>query len=249
MGAVKCVNWSKASLGRTRQVQFDREVGVLSRVEHPHLVSLIGIATKQRPMLIVMELCLGGCVFDLLHASPTTLIWPQRLKMCRDVALAMTYLHSFVPQIIHRDLKSLNLLLQDVVSSEAVMPHVKVSDFGLSRMRDCSADWGKMTKAAGTNHWMAPEVYTSSKYDEKADVYSYAMILFEIICREIPFEEEEAVTVGELTMRGYRPDLAAVPPDCPRKLQILMRACWRDDPRNRPSMKRALEVVTCLIAP
>ena len=94
---------------------------------------------------------------------------------------------------------------------------MKVSDFGLSRMRGGSDTdvWGKMTVAAGTSHWMAPECQASSAYDEKVDVYSYAMIFYEVICREIPFESADPQQVVVLVARGERPDMDAVPPDCP----------------------------------
>merc|ERR1719159_1345963 len=149
----------------------------------------------------------------------------------------MQYLHAFEPQIIHRDLKSLNLLLAEQVLDESHEPIVKVSDFGLSRMKDSvvNADWGKMTMAAGTCHWMAPEVFTGTRYDAKVDVYSYAMILFECICREVPFEEEEPATVGPLAVAGSRPDLEAVPPDCPEVFNRLMISCWAHSPDQRPS--------------
>merc|ERR1719198_501572 len=104
--------------------------------------------------------------------------------------------------IIHRDLKSLNLLLLKRVERQQDVPVVKVSDFGLSRMQDSAYDfdWKKitMTNAAGTFHWMAPEVFTGTRYDEKVDVYSYAMLLFEVICREMPFEEVDAKEVQVL---------------------------------------------------
>merc|ERR1712151_274610 len=135
--------------------------------------------------------------------------------------------------------KSLNLLLSKPVLNEKDVPLVKVSDFGLSRMKDQApeADWGKMTIAAGTCHWMAPEVFTGAIYDEKVDVYSYGMILFEIICREIPFEEDEAMNVGKKTMNGERPDLEAVPPNCPAQLRRLMIQCWAHDPKERPDFQ------------
>merc|ERR1719326_500783 len=99
--------------------------------------------------------------------------------------------------VVHRDLKSLNLLLDQKVNDSKTTPHVKVSDFGLSKMKN-NPDWGKMTKAAGTCHWMAPECFSGASYNEKVDVYSYAMILFEMICREIPFEDVEPAAVGRL---------------------------------------------------
>merc|ERR1712217_405140 len=122
----------------------------------------IGVMSVQSPFSIVTEFCAGGCLFDFLFnhrgdADEVFLEWPQVKKMCTDVASAMQYLHAFTPQIVQRDLKSLNLLLFHQVISGSDIPHLKVADFGLSRMKD-GAGWEKMTKNAGTSFWMAPEV-------------------------------------------------------------------------------------------
>uniref|UniRef100_A0A7S2PV19 Protein kinase domain-containing protein n=1 Tax=Zooxanthella nutricula TaxID=1333877 RepID=A0A7S2PV19_9DINO len=164
--------------------------------------------------------------------------------MCLDIAGAMNYLHSFTPQIIHRDLKSLNLLLAQAVTRTADMPLVKVSDFGLARMKDADpgSEWDKMTKEAGTCHWMAPEVPTG-RYTEKVDIFSYAMVLFEIMCREIPFEEVEGKDAVRLVVSGERPDMEAVPPDRPQKLEDLMVACWAQRPQDRPSFAEISDVL------
>lgn len=235
--AIKQIDWNKSTMGQKEQRAFDREVGIMPRLRHQNLVAFLGVASLERPFRIITEFCAGGCLFELLHnCDHIELQWSQQLKMSVDVASAMEYLHACEPQIIHRDLKSLNLLLSLPVLGPHDVPLVKVSDFGLSRMKDAGAeaDWGKMTIAAGTCHWMAPEVFSGGEYNEKVDIYSYAMILFEIICREIPFEDEEPAAVGRLTMQGQRPDLEAVPPDCPQGLSELMIHCWDADPRSRP---------------
>lgn len=244
--AVKQIDWNKSRMGVKEQKAFDREVAIMPKIKHENLVRFIGVTSKQRPFRIITEFCSGGCCFELLHnCDHIELQWEQQLKMCKDVARAMDYLHKFQPQIIHRDLKSLNLLLSKPVMSPKDVPLVKVSDFGLSRMKDQApdADWGKMTIAAGTCHWMAPEVFTGTTYDEKVDVYSYGMILFEIVCREIPFEEEEPAAVGRLTVQGARPDLEAVPPDCPPPLRDLMITCWAHDPKKRPAFDSVCHVL------
>lgn len=250
--AIKQIDWTKSRMGHKEQRAFDREVAIMPRTNHENLVRFIGVSSLSRPFRIITEFCAGGCCFELLHNSDhIELEWYQLQKMCLDVALAMEYLHKFEPQIIHRDLKSLNLLLSRPVLSGEDIPLVKVSDFGLSRMKDAGADtdWGKMTIAAGTCHWMAPEVFTGTTYDEKVDVYSYAMILFEIICREIPFEEEEPASVGRLTCDGHRPDLEAVPPDCPEDLRNLMILCWAAHPGHRPSFDQITLVLRTVAPP
>jgi len=244
--AVKQIDWNKSRMGVKEQKAFDREVAIMPKIKHENLVRFIGVTSLKRPFRIITEFCSGGCCFELLHnCDHIELEWTQSLKMCLDVARAMDYLHKFNPQIIHRDLKSLNLLLAKPVQSGSDIPLVKVSDFGLSRMKDQApeADWGKMTIAAGTCHWMAPEVFTGTKYDEKVDVYSYGMILFEIVCREIPFEEEEPAAVGRLTVQGARPDLEAVPPDCPDLLRDLMITCWAHDAKKRPAFDKVVPIL------
>jgi len=243
--AVKEIEDNKSRMGLKEQIAFTRELAILAKVTHSNLVRLFGVCFVQRPLRIVTEFCRGGNCFELLHNTcDIDLVWSQQLKMCNDVAQAMNYLHKFDPQIIHRDLKSLNLLLaEQVVSSESV-PDVKVSDFGIARMKDQGGDeWGKMTVGAGTQHWMAPEVHLGSKYDEKVDVYSYSMVLYEIICREIPFDEEAPCDVVKLTAQGIRPVLEAVPPDCPDLLQQLMLDCWVHDPHKRPSFDTIVEIL------
>jgi len=246
--AVKQIDWNKSNMGQKEQRAFDREVGIMPRLRHANLVRFLGVASLERPFRIITEYCSGGCCFELLHnCDHIELCWSQQLKMCTDVASAMAYLHDYNPQIIHRDLKSLNLLLAAPVRGVSDVPLVKVSDFGLSRMKDAGAeaDWGKMTIAAGTCHWMAPEAFVGTKYDEKVDVYSYAMIVFEVICREIPFEDEEPAAVGRLTVEGHRPDMEAVPPDCPKALCALMVACWSKFPQERPAF---VDILSCITA-
>lgn len=290
------------------KVSFVREVAVLARVDSPNLVKMFGVAFKVQPFRIVTEFCEGGTVFDAVHNGPFIMAWPQRHKMCIDVARGMDYLHSFSPQIIHRDLKSLNLLLDAVMNTTEDIPLVKVADFGLSRMRDDDPTqvtgpggrievkegftskeglkisvrqkgtiekvgpdftavkfdavpevqhvlgpdrlkiqklglWGKMTSQVGTPHWMAPEVHAGTDYDERCDVYSYAMVVYEIVARRVPFETEEAKHIGNITTKGGRPDLSAVLPDSPKSIEELMVDCWAHDPTDRPLFD---EIVTRL---
>lgn len=248
--AIKEIEQQRRKDGRSelrQQVAFMREVAVMSKVTHENLVKFFGVCLSERPLRVITEFCEGGTMFHLLHEDEAMLLWSQNLKMCQDVAHAMNYLHSFQPQIIHRDLKSLNLLMVQEVKSTIDIPVVKVSDFGLSRMKDADQDsqWGKMTKYAGTCHWMAPEVPTGA-YDEKADVYSFAMCLFEIICREIPFGDVDGKEVLAFISEGFRPDMEAVLPDCPETLKDLMITCWAHRPQSRPGFSQICEVLATI---
>ncbi|CAK0845752.1 unnamed protein product, partial [Prorocentrum cordatum] len=126
-----------SDIGHSERVAFHREVNVLAKAQHPNLVRLLCVCFRARPWRIVTEFCAGGNVFQLLHVDNVDLTWGQRVKMLTDVAAGMDsdYLHWFPPPIIHRDLKSLNLLLTEAVRSPEDPVTVKVSDFGLARTK------------------------------------------------------------------------------------------------------------------
>ncbi|KAH0477405.1 MAG: uncharacterized protein KVP18_003621 [Porospora cf. gigantea A] len=147
-----------------------RELAIMVRLRHPNIVLLMGCS--YRPLSVVTECCRGGTLFSLLHPKdgpPVRIGLPLKRKIALDVALGCLYLHSLEPKIIHRDLKSLNILLTDRVTSHTKPDSVsaKVADFGLSHnLRADTHEGGP----AGTYHWMAPEVLQGGKYDEKVSV-------------------------------------------------------------------------------
>jgi serine/threonine protein kinase len=253
--AIKVLDFEKSRLGRKEQNAFDREVNIMATVDHANVVRMFGVTSVCRPFRMITEFCGGGCLFTLLHNRDDIEIeWPQTMKMCQDVANGMNYLHNHDPQIIHRDLKSLNLLISRPGRiddfTDATVPLIKVCDFGLSKMKDqATEEWERMTQGAGTCHWMAPEVHRGTSYDEKVDIYSYAMIMFEVICREVPFEDKPPKEAVRLAIEGERPDMEAVPPDCPPELSDIMVACWHDDPRHRPSFGSILAALEAVPLP
>ena len=93
-----------------------------------------------------------------------------------------------------------------------------------------------MTGLAGTFHWMAPEVLQSDEYTHKADVYSYGIVLWEIIMREPPFNQKKAPEIISGVIQGMRPDMTRIPKDIPNEMIIIMTQCWNHDPNKRPDM-------------
>lgn len=261
--AIKTLTSQSRLMADSEKVALEREMSILGRANHPNLVHMFGFICAQRPWRIVTEYCEGGTLFDLLYErEDVEITWALRMKVCKDIAAAMDYLHRFSPPIVHRDLKSLNMLLAKELqppSSSSGPPHrgsqptdlpvIKVSDFGLARMKDKSEDdWGQMTNGAGTHNWMAPEVLGGSVYDERVDVYSYAMVVFEVVCIEVPFDEEDQQNLSRRIIQGLRPNLEeAWPPDAPPLLARLVTDCWAHEPELRPPFRdvvAALEVVS-----
>eukprot|EP00928_Gymnodinium_smaydae_P027917 TRINITY_DN21436_c0_g2_i4.p1 TRINITY_DN21436_c0_g2~~TRINITY_DN21436_c0_g2_i4.p1 ORF type:complete len:465 (+),score=132.20 TRINITY_DN21436_c0_g2_i4:63-1397(+) len=229
-----------ARFAELMKIAFTRELEVLAKTRHPQLVACFGVSLN--PFCVINEFCAGGHVFDLVHNTQSfQLTWEQRYRMLRDVALGMDYLHQFSPQIIHRDLKSPNLLLKRRVTSTKETPEVKVADFGMARMLDKSV-WANLTPTVGTYHWMAPEMQ-SGKYCEKVDIYSYAIITYELCYCTLPFHDQAGPSVLRQAVKGVRPDLSAarcVAPGGATSIACLLEQCWAAEPAARPSFAAIL---------
>jgi len=200
--------------------EFRKEVSVISLVHKPSLVLIcFGCSTLKGNKFIVTEL-METSLYDIIQDSSITLIDQLLHVIAIATALSMSYLHSC--NLIHRDLKSLNLLVSPYFE-------VKICDFGLSRVIDRNQP---MTANIGTVCWVAPEIFNNKKlYSEKADVYSYGIILWELVARKMPFEDEEAFTIPLLVSKGKRPKM---PKELPKGWEKLIKKSWNQNPAKRP---------------
>jgi serine/threonine protein kinase len=223
--------------------EFSRELTALLHLRHPNLVLFMG-AVFNPQLAIVTEFCSGDTLFRLLHQEKQVqLSWKQKLKMCRDVAHGMTYLHESEPPILHRDLKSLNLLLTDKVASATDGITVKITDFGVSKFLDESVNMMN-TGQMGTCHWMAPEVLAGYHYSLPADVYSYGIVIWEIVCRETPYRGLNPTLIPYRVLNcNERPSMELLPASCPEALRTLMIGCWQTDPALRPTFPQILDTL------
>mmetsp|Transcript_46689 Transcript_46689/g.108819 ORF Transcript_46689/g.108819 Transcript_46689/m.108819 type:complete len:547 (-) Transcript_46689:155-1795(-) len=224
-----------------------REIEVQQSQTHKHLVSVCQASLEREPYILLLEYCAGGTLQDLLESVKMDwqkprlwkVSWPQRMKIAMDVAAGMVHLHS--QRLIHRDLKPLNILLVRAVTSLHLEPHAKVGDFGMARaMEEQGKSSGVMTSTVGSWVYMAPEIMNSGTYDEKVDVWSYAMVLYEILAELVPFTNTNAKTangvkLGLHLLRGLRPVTTTIPEDVPPCMVTLMGRCWATDPAQRPS--------------
>ncbi|EAZ10454.1 hypothetical protein OsJ_00287 [Oryza sativa Japonica Group] len=159
--------------------QFQNEVGILSRLRHPNLVTLFGCTsqTNSRDLLLVYEFVPNGTLADHLHggaaARSSSLDWPTRLGIAVETASALEYLHTVEPQVVHRDVKTNNILLDEGF-------HVKVADFGLSRLFPADATHVS-TAPQGTPGYLDPMYHQCYQLTDKSDVYSFGVVLVELI--------------------------------------------------------------------
>mmetsp|Transcript_56779 Transcript_56779/g.164723 ORF Transcript_56779/g.164723 Transcript_56779/m.164723 type:complete len:337 (+) Transcript_56779:69-1079(+) len=219
----------------------DREALTLL-TDHPNLVKCFD-STLDPPYLVVTEFCAGGCLFDLLYNSRQPLSLRQIVKILHDVAAGMKFLHNHKPPILHRDLKSSNVLLTKPIRSADQEPFAKVADFGLARTSEegTKSTWAAMTVGVGTWRWMAPEVFESEDsglYDYRIDVFSFAMLMYEMLTRKLPYcdkfpSESADPRIGLHICMGLRPEVAENS-NLPAELAELMKQAWASEPTERP---------------
>lgn len=229
---------------------FEAEAAAMSGLRHPNIVSFFGAGTDDDGRgFLVVELMSAGSLRSVLDDPNAPLPWPTRLRFCNDICAGMLFLHTREPPMLHRDLKADNVLLDDRWVA-------KVSDFGtlrslsqrggqMAQMRDRTPPSSTQllaTAGLGTPLWTAPEVTTSarhgmSQYSTSADVYSFAVVLFEIATRQLPWAELDSASLFKLrglVEDGHRPRL----PEglsLPEGFLQIMEQSWDQDPLARPS--------------
>lgn len=231
-----------------------RELEVWPEINHPSILKFVGFCFKAdgSALRICSQYCRGGTLFDLLHNCwDIELSNQQRQKMLLDIAMAVEHLHNFQQPVMHRDLKSLNVFLLDPVTDEQSEVKVKLADFGFARIRN--EDVTDFTSGAGTPHWMAPEVAQGTVYHLKVDVFSFAMIMYEVVCRHMAYETLEPEQVKEVIAQGKRPALEGefevdtfVPENTPVALKALISRCWSQDALDRPTIEHVVQELASL---
>ncbi|KAK4345770.1 hypothetical protein RND71_035946 [Anisodus tanguticus] len=214
--------------------EFLREVAIMKRLRHPNIVLFMG-AVIQRPNLsIVTEYLSRGSLYRLLHKPGVREVLDERRRLCMayDVANGMNYLHKRNPPIVHRDLKSPNLLVDKKYT-------VKVCDFGLSRFKENTFLSSKT--AAGTPEWMAPEVIRDEPSNEKSDVYSFGVILWELATLQQPWSNLNAPQV--IAAVGFNRKRLETPRDLNPQVATIIEACWANEPWKRPSFSTIMDML------
>ncbi|KAJ1392104.1 Serine-threonine/tyrosine-protein kinase, catalytic domain [Sesbania bispinosa] len=218
--------------------RFAREVNMMSRVQHENLVKFIG-ACKDPLKVIVTELLPGMSLRKyLITLRPKTLDLLVAINFALDIARAMDWLHA--NGIIHRDLKPDNLLLT------ANQKSVKLADFGMAREESLTE---MMTAETGTYRWMAPELYSTvtlrqgekTHYNNKVDVYSFGIVLWELLTNRMPFEGMSNLQAAyAVAFKQERPNL---PGDISPDLAFIIQSCWVEDPNLRPSFSQIIRML------
>lgn len=260
---------------------FEREVHILKGLEHPNIISLLHSGKEKANCYVLMDLMdadllwyMRGITSNQNSNDSLPFNVPEALHIMLQIARGMKYLHE--NKIVHRDLKTGNILVKRVPRSESEIGLVaKVCDFGLAIIKDNSMTDSNLEPNTGTYRWIAPELIKfhdnygresgplarlfakmismllppkrTMKLPFKCDVYSFAMVCYEILTGSVPFPDiSSAIEVKRRVQKGKRPEL---PSHCPPELKALIERCWRHDPKERPKFGEICEELERLQVP
>ncbi|KAK7355262.1 hypothetical protein VNO80_14513 [Phaseolus coccineus] len=235
--AVKILKVQGFDPGRFKE--FLKEVSLMKRLRHPNIVLLMGAVIQPPKLSIVTEYLSRGSLYEFLHMPNvgSSLSERRRLSMAYDVASGMNYLHQMRPPIVHRDLKSPNLLVDDSYT-------VKVCDFGLSRTK--ANTFLSSKTAAGTPEWMAPEVIRGELSNEKCDVFSFGVILWELVTLQQPWRHLNPSQV--VAAVGFMDKRLDIPRHVNPEVAALIELSWATEPWRRPSFSYIMKCLQQIIA-
>ncbi|KFG55122.1 Tyrosine kinase-like (TKL) protein [Toxoplasma gondii FOU] len=242
-GVAVAVKW----LHKPREAGFEKEVQVLSKFRHPHLVILLGFARHGKDRFLVYELLSGGDVGMRLQKGPL-LSWQDRLSLALDSASALSHLQHHSPQVYHRDIKTANILLDKHNSA-------KVADFGLACLAKKGENGCAVKQTAGTIGYADPKYISSAVVTEMTEVYSFGMVLLELLTARPPavLNADGSIsyllsTIGTSIRRtlGYIDPRARFPPHLAQSLAILAFSCIQADERHRPPFRSIVQQLQLL---
>ena len=210
--------------------EFKHELLLMAALEHPSLVEVYGHTAL--PLQLIMEFCQNGSLDTFLKSiTLTDLPWDIRHRMATQLAEGLAYLHDH--HVVHRDIKSLNVLVDGRMN-------VKWADFGLSKIKDHTqtilgqTDLSNMP--AGSVLWMAPEqVKCKVECSKKSDVYSFAVVMWELTTHEIPYSGKTLFQIIAAIGSGQT---NTIPDDTPSHFEAAIRQCWFENPQERPSARQ-----------
>ncbi|MEJ1278239.1 mitogen-activated protein kinase kinase kinase 20 [Cricetulus griseus] len=205
---------------------------ILSVLSHRNIIQFYGVILEPPNYGIVTEYASLGSLYDYINSNRSEeMDMDHIMTWATDVAKGMHYLHMEAPvKVIHRDLKSRNV----VIAADGVL---KICDFGASRFHNHTTHMSLV----GTFPWMAPEVIQSLPVSETCDTYSYGVVLWEMLTREVPFKGLEGLQVAWLVVE--KNERLTIPSSCPRSFAELLHQCWEADAKKRPSFKQIISIL------
>lgn len=223
-------------LSKAQVKELLHEAETMARVcNHSFVIQFIGIVLDPVPCVVTL-FCENGSVENLIFKTPASALpdYDTLLRFALETAIGVKHLH--MEGIIHRDLATRNLLIDENF-------HIRVADFGFARVKDAAASKGYTNSTMGPVRWSAPEAMRRRRYSESSDVFSFGVVLYEMFAQSYPWPGYDTLDVAVRVCGGERMD---IPPDVPLDIADLMILCWSHEESLRPTLNEVIDTVKFL---
>lgn len=230
-GSLVAVKKLKTLSCSTRMISlFSNEAYLISQLQHENVLRLVGSCSFPPNICLVTEYVSNQTLAHQLYIHHLQLSNNDILNLAKGISSGMLHIHQH--SIIHHDIRSANILLDDHWTP-------KIGDFGLAQLDSCI----QPGTGVGSLRWMAPEVFRKEKYDQKADIYSFSMVMIEMLTGSVPFENDAPTQVSQRASNSSENRRPTIPSSCPSELSTLIRECWDPFPEKRPSSEKLVEIL------
>ena len=223
---------------RSEGNKWKKEAEIQSRLDHPNIIKFLALVFEPKNYGMVLEFAEHGDLSDYIAEHEPA--WNQKLSLIHDTVSGMCYLHTFLPPIIHGDLKLQNILVSANLTA-------KICDFGFAqKMKEYSRSLSCSELKAGTVTHVPPEAWThpNRPRSEKFDVYSFGICVWEIITGRKPFEGTQLCVIPTIVREvGFQPDLGLIPDEISRNMTDMIKSCWSQVADRRPTTIQIKESV------
>ncbi|CAF4846362.1 unnamed protein product, partial [Rotaria socialis] len=233
--AVKKLHVNEFSDKATRE--FFQELSLLHTLRSPYIVNFYGACMEKGKYALVMEYMSLGSLYKMVHEDKLALTWAERLSIALQAAKGINYLHQLQEPIIHRDIKSLNLLLERAYEGYIV----KVCDFGVARtLNETARQTNYKPTRVITLPWSAPEILRVEQHTKKSDIYSLGTIYWELAAFNKPYEGHADDVIRASVLAG---DRLRIPENTPSRFCAVIKKCWAQNPQDRPSSSEIIQMI------
>ncbi|MCE8163376.1 MAG: protein kinase [Candidatus Moeniiplasma glomeromycotorum] len=212
---------------------IQKEINILKNLRNRYIIQYYNTYSDDQELFIIMDYAENGTLNKFINDNKyKEHDWNFNANLIKQITLGLAYIHH--ENIIHRDLKSMNILLTYGYQA-------KISDFGLSKIKNITSS--QSNDAKGTTRWMAPEVIREQEYSEQSDIYSLGMVIWEIATKcTKPFKEVDN-DFSVMFKVAHENKKETIPQDTPENIQFIIKQCWKDNPNKRIILENILKTI------
>ncbi|CAF0886905.1 unnamed protein product [Adineta steineri] len=213
------------------------EISMMYRIRYDHVLNIFGACMEPDKYALIVEYMSLGSLYDVLRRQTIQFSWSDRCSIATQMVKGVNYLHKLPKSIIHRDIKSLNILMTEHGKDFLV----KVADFGLAKIRHETSHQSPYVPSVGTLSWKAPELLKlGGKHTEASDVYAMGIVLWELATGCEPYADTDVSMISDCVRQGQRMD---IPSNVPSSFAKLISKAWAQEPQKRPSCLELLNAI------